>query len=268
MYNLENQRFGHLTVIKYIPGSKWFCHCDCGNEIIINTQSLLRGKTKSCGCQERSKSLIGQRFGRLTVIDILDDKKCICRCDCGNTKIIRKHNFLYGRTQSCGCLRQEKADLDITSQRFGLLTAVKSTGKSDGHSIIWLFKCDCGNEIELPRYAVKYQHQISCGCIFNGNRSEFVLDTQKHGEGVSASVAAYILSNNMNKNNSSGYKGIVWAKTNKKWVANIQYNGSRHYLGCFEKIEDAVAAREEAEKRLYGPLLQKYEEYKKQNKKN
>ena len=29
---------------------QWLCKCDCGNEVIVNGQSLRKGRTKSCGC--------------------------------------------------------------------------------------------------------------------------------------------------------------------------------------------------------------------------
>jgi AP2 domain/HNH endonuclease len=38
----------------------------------------------------------------------------------------------------------------------------------------------------------------------------------------------------MNKNNTSGYRGVSWNKTSKKWVANIRYNGKSKYLGAFD----------------------------------
>lgn len=59
--------------------------------------------------------LVGQRFGRLEVIDMSDIIKYgktewICRCDCGNiTKPIRHVNLKKGITQSCGCLQKEIA---------------------------------------------------------------------------------------------------------------------------------------------------------------
>jgi hypothetical protein len=57
--NIAGQRFGRLTVIKRVdrkslslPGTSayWLCRCDCGNEIIVMSSSLLCGATKSCGC--------------------------------------------------------------------------------------------------------------------------------------------------------------------------------------------------------------------------
>ena len=77
------------------------------------------------------KNLIGQIFGRLTVIEIdsnSKNKKWICKCTCGNTKSILEHSLLYGLTKSCGCLRKENARKaclkDISDQKFGKLTVI------------------------------------------------------------------------------------------------------------------------------------------------
>lgn len=34
-------------------GASWLCRCDCGNSIIVSSQSLRVGDTKSCGCYNR-----------------------------------------------------------------------------------------------------------------------------------------------------------------------------------------------------------------------
>lgn len=54
----SGQKFGLLTVIKRDSkyrtngNNRWMllCRCDCGNETIVRTDSLLSGTTKSCGC--------------------------------------------------------------------------------------------------------------------------------------------------------------------------------------------------------------------------
>lgn len=51
--------------------------------------------------------------------------------------------------------------------------------------------------------------------------------------------------------NTSGVKGVSWHKQAGKWQAFITVDRVRRGLGHFAKFEDAVAAREEAEK-LYG----------------
>lgn len=58
--------------------------------------------------------LLGARFGRLTVIGQDQTKSdaqamWICKCDCGNTKVIRSRDLRNGTTRSCGCLQKELA---------------------------------------------------------------------------------------------------------------------------------------------------------------
>ena len=54
--DMSGQRFGKLVAIRYYPEKKhgrdswWLCQCDCGNQMVTSRQSLIRGKTKSCGC--------------------------------------------------------------------------------------------------------------------------------------------------------------------------------------------------------------------------
>lgn len=51
--------------------------------------------------------------------------------------------------------------------------------------------------------------------------------------------------------NTSGFVGVYWHGQINKWYAQITVRGKTISLGCFEKMEDAVAARKEAE-RKYG----------------
>lgn len=53
--DLTGQKFGYLTVLKYAGINKynhatWQCICECGNQKIIEGQSLREGNTRSCGC--------------------------------------------------------------------------------------------------------------------------------------------------------------------------------------------------------------------------
>ena len=53
----------------------------------------------------RKISLVGKRFGMLTVESELDFGHYSCVCDCGGKIIPHKHNLRNGNTKSCGCLR-------------------------------------------------------------------------------------------------------------------------------------------------------------------
>lgn len=62
--------------------------------------------------------------------------------------------------------------------------------------------------------------------------------------------------NNMNKdkplNNTSGYKGVSWSKSKKKWHSYIRINKRRIHLGYFDDIADAINARQKAEQKFFG----------------
>lgn len=55
--DLTGQRFGRLTVIKFVEIIKkqyyWLCKCECGNKKNIHSSSLKNGNTKSCGCLQK-----------------------------------------------------------------------------------------------------------------------------------------------------------------------------------------------------------------------
>lgn len=58
--------------------------------------------------------LENKQFGRLTVLEykgiINKNKKkyWLCKCSCGNVKIINGFNLIYRTTQSCGCIKKDK----------------------------------------------------------------------------------------------------------------------------------------------------------------
>jgi hypothetical protein len=52
-------------------------------------------------------------------------------------------------------------------------------------------------------------------------------------------------------NNTSGYKGVSWAKKSKKWEACIRKNGKTIHLGFFINIEDAYECYKQAAKIIH-----------------
>lgn len=54
-------------------------------------------------------NLIGQRFGKLTVLapaeNIGGRTAWRCRCDCGQERVVKTTNLRSGRTTNCGCVR-------------------------------------------------------------------------------------------------------------------------------------------------------------------
>jgi hypothetical protein len=81
----------------------------------------------------------------------------------------------------------------------------------------------------------------------NGKRSDNAISNLRV-----ASRSENAMNCRVSSSNSSGVKGVSWYDRTKKWRARISVNNEIIYLGHFEKIEEARAAREAAEIRYFG----------------
>lgn len=56
----------------------------------------------------------------------------------------------------------------------------------------------------------------------------------------------------LQRNNTSGFKGVSWDTQIQKWRARIKVNGVNKYVGVFDDVAAAGAARAEAERKFFG----------------
>lgn len=59
------------------------------------------------------------------------------------------------------------------------------------------------------------------------------------------------------RNNTSGYKGVTWDRRERKWLARIEINGKRMYLGHFTTPEAAYQNYCAAADELHGEFANK-----------
>ena len=57
--------------------------------------------------------------------------------------------------------------IDLTGLRFGRLVVLREDGKDNQGNIMYLCKCDCGNEIRVRAYSLRNGDCKSCGCLRN-----------------------------------------------------------------------------------------------------
>ena len=99
---------------------------------------------------KRFKDLTGERFGRLTVLNFNGKDKhshniWLCKCDCGNLKLVSTGDLTNGKTQSCGCWANE-------------LTVKRNTTHGDTHTRLYgiyrkmLWRCYNKNCKDYGRY--------------------------------------------------------------------------------------------------------------------
>lgn len=73
--DLTGQRYGHLTVLGPAGNigdrTAWLCRCDCGQDTVVTTRDLRRGRRTSCGCDRPLIDPSPGEYGRasLTYVD-------------------------------------------------------------------------------------------------------------------------------------------------------------------------------------------------------
>lgn len=213
---------------------------------------------------------MSNKYGRWTVIGEKRKngrKYYECRCDCGTVRDVYYRSIENGDSESCGCLRRElqRETLigeDRTGQVFGRLTVLVRDKSRRGY---WICDCECGNRKSIRGTSLtkKKKPTRSCGCIQKGVASDIGSKTVKgNSREVLLQNAMYhtnfhvIGSKKLPKNNTSGHKGVRWDSSRNKWRAYIDVQGKSLYLGRYDRKEDAIRVREEAEKQYFKPLLE------------
>jgi hypothetical protein len=116
---------------------------------------------------QQRKIVIGQKFGRLTVVSKAPSEQggkaekrwygaWNCICECGEMLSVKTYHLNEGRVRSCGCLLR----LVEPGQIFGRLTTIQYMG-----DMKWKCKCICGTINEINTGALTTGNTKSCGCL-------------------------------------------------------------------------------------------------------
>ena len=218
--DMTGMKVGRLTVISPAGILKhhemyWNCICDCGNKVVVSGASLRRENgRRSCGCLHREAFQKYRKWNEYTV-------------DGDVVKVL-----LDNKNKEMLCDIEDWERLKEYRWRVGRNGYAETT--SNGvvtpfhHFIIG---CEKGN----------YRDHI------NRNR----LDNRKENLREVTPFES-VLNRGINKNNTSGYRGVTYSKRYKKWVAQISHNRKNHILGRFDRKEDAIAARKAGEVKYFG----------------
>lgn len=214
----------------------------------------------------RLNDLVGQRFGRLLVISQSTEqskhKKWVCKCDCGNVKTIQGCNLVGGVTKSCGCLHIDSISNPnkyVFEQDFG--KCFLSSGEFfifdlDDYEkikdVTWVkgTKGYIVGKTKGDRKSIRV-HRIIMNCpkgmvVDHINHNK--LDNRKSNLRICT-----VGQNNLNKcpySNRSEKTGVSWYRN--KWRVSITINKQDIYLGRYDKYEDAVQVRLDAEQKYFG----------------
>lgn len=240
-------QFGEFTVVAPTEKKKngykvWICQCSCGEKVEMDTRKIQRGTQLDCGHNAR-KELVGKVFGKLTIKEVvLKNGKvfCKCQCECGKETFVSYNDLKSGRVKSCGCGYHTNG-WDLTGQTFGKLTVLGYAGKFKG-THRWTCACSCGNTCEVSQTSLLSGKTRSCGCL----RAETLEQSLKRSQGTSVTLIEARKKKTI-KSNRSGYNGVYLNRASKKWIAQITFQSKTYYLGSYETLAQAVAARKEGE---------------------
>lgn len=142
------------------------------------------------------KDRIGEMYGFLKIIkkaippQHVKNKdtywECICLYNnCGNIKIIRNSNLVFGSTTSCGCYHKKIIGYDLIDQIFGYLKVIKQVPipKNVKKERYWECEClynNCGNKKILTSSEIM-KGQLTCGAHMNQINSIQIIEQSQLG---------------------------------------------------------------------------------------
>ena len=219
---------------------------------------------------------LGDKFGRWEVIS-LDSKPGYvkCKCVCGTIRDVPKNVLARGISTSCGCksrenfgknYRQKAYDLKWKKAQekvgtiingFKVLSVEKKVCRGKNRTFCKVICPACGKESEARLSRLPYIHTcINC----HRNTGEFLADMQSVfiTDGSSLISVRSRMKGTVNKNSSTKVNGVSLQK-NGKYRAYINFRRKQYQLGTYSSLDDAAAARKEAESKIYGEYINSHE---------
>lgn len=210
------------------------------------------------------KNYVGKMFGKFKVLKQKRGNNCTylyAKCTkCGKERwIALKHIKDTKCCESKASSTQFKAY--VPDRKFiNNIELIKPTSKRQGANVVWECRCFCGNIFYATLTKIKDGRIKSCGC----SKIRYTPENLKKAKekfkekNLLEGTSLFAITPKIISTNTSGHTGVVWSKDKQKWIAQIEFKGHRHFLGYHSNIEDAIFAREEAEKKYFKPILEKY----------
>ena len=202
------------------------------------------------------RDIAGQRFGRLTALRRVPPPEgtapndyWLCRCDCGQERVVLASNLIRGHTKSCGCLKQR----DLTGQRIGRLTVLERSDQfaTRGKRTVrlWKCRCDCGNITYKATDTLTGSRNCSCAeCAGRQNAAK----ARENAGFIGGTQLCKLTGEEPSMPHDGKCRGVYYNKKRDLYEAVIKFRGKRTRLGHFRRFEDAVKARQAAEQEIFG----------------
>lgn len=233
--DLTKQQFYYLTVMyqaeDYVGRNgkhltKWHCQCKCGKELDVLQGSLVTGNTKSCGCYAKEK---GKKMGKHNIYHV-------------NPNAFAKNSYDLNGEYGIGYSLDKTSYFIFDKEDYELIKDYYWIEKQDDNYKYWYAQTDEGilrlhrliMHCTDPNKVVDHIHHK----VYDNRKKELRI-CERYQNSINSKTYS---------NNTSGRKGVYWDKNRKKWLAMITTNKKTQHLGRFDSFEEAVLARENAEK--------------------
>lgn len=200
-------------------------------------------------------NLEGQQIGYWKVGTLVKKNNKIyyrCTCVCGKEKEVYGSELNTGKSLSCGCMRNVGTGEDLTGRDFGILH-VEERIFINNHAY-FRCSCQCGGSKIVTGPNLRSGCVTTCGCRI-GSGKNIKKGLEEKGYCVNGTYIPGIQRKTLNKNNTSGCRGVSYRADRGKWRAYIRFQRKSIHLGYFDRYEDAVAVRKIAEKEYFEKYL-------------
>lgn len=237
--NLSGKIYGNYKIlyrtspITMTGEACWVCECQKCFKLRVAPGTKIKQQSISCECSHKTRALdlAGKKFGHLTAIRPLEERKYggtimwECLCDCGNITTAGAYHLKSGNVISCGCYQKEVTTNNLIGKKFGQLLVLQDSGKrTNDRNIIWVCKClNCGSICEVPGKSLTSGDSQSCGCV--RSRGEFKIKQLLNKYNIYFKDE-YIFENCKFPNTQFYAKFDFYI--NNKYL--IEYDGRQHYI--------------------------------------
>lgn len=214
----------------------------------------------------KSADAIGRKFGRLTAITLLEERaagrqmQCLCKCDCGKEKIVLVSYLNSGRVVSCGCSRTERITKmkynhgDHGSPEYRVWQSMIRRCTDETHKNFDDYR---GRGITIcDRWLESYSNFL--GDMGRRPSLKYTLERIDNDGNYNKSNCKWAdkveqaRNRRVRKNNKFGVTGVSFNKLTNKYSAGISVDRKWVIIGTYSHLEDAIAARKEAENKYWG----------------